>query len=70
MHVCCGELEGVLEALGFDFALFADGSCCADVADVFVVLGEHEVGEVFAVGVLLPVGVVFFVFHCFVCIVV
>ena len=37
-------------------ALFAYVSCLFDVCDVFVVFGEHEVGLVFAVGLVAPVG--------------
>lgn len=59
MHVYGVVFEGVVEALCGDWAGGADFSCFDDVGDVFVVLGEHEVGFVFAGGVLLPaVGVV------------
>ena len=44
MHVCWGVFEGVLEALGFDWAGVADLSGACDVGDVFVVFGEHVVG--------------------------
>lgn len=58
MHVCWGELEGVVEALGLYGAAVADLSCLCDVGDVFVVFGEHVVGLVFAVGFVGPVGCV------------
>jgi len=59
VHVCWGEFEGVLEAGLLDGAVFADLACCGDVGDVFVFFGEHEVGFVFAVCLVKPVGLVF-----------
>lgn len=56
MHVCWGELEGVVEAFGCDGAVFADLACACDVGDVFVFFGEHLVGFVFAVGLVEPCG--------------
>ena len=60
MHVCWWVLECVVEAFCFDCAVFADFSCFGDVGDVFVFFGEHEVGFVFAVGVLHPLVVAHF----------
>lgn len=54
MHVCCGELECVVHAVGFDWAVAAEGSCVWDVGDVFVVFGEHGVGLPFAVRFVSP----------------
>lgn len=54
VHVCWGELEGVVEAFGCDLAVFADLACACDVGDVFVFFGEHLVGFVFAVGLVEP----------------
>lgn len=54
VHVCGWEGEGVLEALFLYGAVVADFSCLWDVGCVFVFFGEHEVGEVFAVGFVLP----------------
>ena len=54
MHVYGVVFECVVEALCGDWAGGAEFSCFEDVGDVFVVLGEHEVGFAFAVGVLLP----------------
>lgn len=59
MHVCCGVLERVVEAVLFDWAFAADLSCLFDVGDVFVVFGEHEVCFAFAVGVFSPVSLVY-----------
>jgi hypothetical protein len=66
VHVGCGEFEGVFEALGFDWAGSAELSGVWDVGDVFVLAGEHEVGFVFAVGLVLPVGCVCIVWICLV----
>ena len=55
MHVYWGVLEGVVEALFSDFALFADGAGLCDVGDVFVFFGEHEVCFAFAGCVVHPV---------------
>lgn len=63
MHVCCWELECVVEALGLDGAVVAYLAGLCDVGDVFVVVGEHLVGFVFAVGLCPPVVLV-----CCVCI--
>lgn len=41
VHVCWWVLEGVVEALCFDWAGFADFSCFGDVGDVFVFFWEH-----------------------------
>jgi len=57
VHVCWGELEGVVEALGLYGAGVADLACLCDVGDVFVVFGEHVVGLAEAVGFGGPVGV-------------
>lgn len=54
MHVDWVEFEGVVEALGLDGALLADGSGVLDVGDVFVAFGEHFVGASSAVGFGLP----------------
>lgn len=73
VHVCWWVLECVVEALGFDWAVFADFACFGYVGDVFVFFGEHLVGFVFAVGVLHPLVVCHFlcvlrvVGGCFVC---
>lgn len=61
MHVSCGELECVVEAFWFDFAVVADGACDGDVGDVFVLSGEHEVCCAFAVGVFHPVVLLYIV---------
>ena len=55
MHVGWWEFEGVFEALFFDWALAAEGSCALDVGDVFVGFGEHEVCFAFAGCVFHPV---------------
>lgn len=54
MHVCWGEFECVFEAFGLYGAVVADLSGACDVGDVFVFFGEHEVGFVFAVGLVKP----------------
>jgi hypothetical protein len=54
VHVCWGEAEGVFDAVGLDCAVVAEGSCSADVGDVFVFFGEHEVGFSFAVCLVEP----------------
>lgn len=54
MHVDGVVFEGVVEALCGDWAVVAEFSCFEDVGDVFVVLGEHEVGFAFACCLCLP----------------
>lgn len=54
VHVDWVEFEGVVEALGLDGALLADGSGVLDVGDVFVAFGEHFVGASSAVCFCLP----------------
>lgn len=54
MHVYGVVFEGVFEAGLFDWAGFADLSCCLDVGDVFVFFGEHEVCFASASCVFLP----------------
>jgi len=54
VHVGWWEFEGVVEAVLFDCAVFADGSCLLYVGDVFVFFGEHEVGASFAVRFVHP----------------
>lgn len=54
VHVCGWEGEGVFEALFVDCAGVADFACLWDVGGVFVFFWEHEVGEVFACGFVLP----------------
>lgn len=70
MHVSRRELQGVVQALGFDWAGSAEVACCGYVGDVFVGFGEHLVGFVFAVGLVFPLGYVCIVWICLVWLVV